>query len=47
MEQPMITLPYIPYPPPMYPIQYYPVETDPGKKLLTKYLFVTLYHRQL
>ncbi|CAH1636661.1 unnamed protein product [Spodoptera littoralis] len=30
MEQPMITLPYIPYPPPMYPIQYYPVETDPA-----------------
>ncbi|KAJ8716411.1 hypothetical protein PYW07_003038 [Mythimna separata] len=30
MEQPMLTLPYIPYPPPMYPIQYYPVETDPG-----------------
>lgn len=30
MEQPLLTLPYIPYPPPMYPIQYYPVETDPG-----------------
>ncbi|KAF9422731.1 hypothetical protein HW555_001725 [Spodoptera exigua] len=30
MEQPMLTLPYIPYPPPMYPIQYYPVETDPA-----------------
>uniref|UniRef100_A0A2A4JHY4 Uncharacterized protein n=1 Tax=Heliothis virescens TaxID=7102 RepID=A0A2A4JHY4_HELVI len=27
---PLLTLPYIPYPPPMYPIQYYPVETDPA-----------------
>lgn len=30
LEQPLLTVPYIPYPPPMYPIQYYPVETDPG-----------------
>lgn len=30
IEQPLVTLPYIPYPPPMYPIQYYPVEADPA-----------------
>ncbi|XP_063891514.1 protein ovarian tumor locus-like isoform X3 [Helicoverpa armigera] len=30
LDQPLLTLPYIPYPPPIYPIQYYPVETDPA-----------------
>ncbi|KAJ0183064.1 hypothetical protein K1T71_001040 [Dendrolimus kikuchii] len=30
MDQPLLTVPYIPYPPPVYPIQYYPVEADPA-----------------
>ncbi|CAH2046721.1 unnamed protein product, partial [Iphiclides podalirius] len=30
MEQPVMTIPYIPYPPPIYPIPYYPVESDPA-----------------
>ncbi|KAL0830274.1 hypothetical protein ABMA28_002476 [Loxostege sticticalis] len=30
VEAPLLTLPYIPYPPPIYPIPYYPLDSDPA-----------------